>query len=74
MEQSPGINIDEMELMQSHIYHGEKISRLSVASSVVGAIEPMAHLDFISRSKVLIRTHGYIREARKQPTAEMRQN
>lgn len=37
---------------------------MSVASSIVAVIKPMAHLDSIGESEVLIGTHGYIREAR----------
>lgn len=38
-----------------------------MAGSIVGAITPVAHLDCnIGGSEVLIRTHGYIREARER--------
>lgn len=51
-----------MEFVLCHIYHGAKIPWLSVASSIVGAVKPIAHLGCMSGSKVLIGTHGYIRE------------
>lgn len=36
-----------------------------MAGSVRGVITPMAHLDHVGESEVLIGTHGYIRKARK---------
>jgi len=58
------------------IYHEEKASWLSVASSIMGAVKLMAPLDNMSASEVLIRTLlGKRGEwTRKRPAAEMRRN
>lgn len=60
--EGPDINIDEMEFILFHIYHGAKIPWLSVAGSIMGVIKPVAHLEHVGESEVLIGTNGYIRE------------